>query len=190
MNRTLRFAVIALTFATLALAQAQQRSVRSELTQLGVLSTWKVSTPTTPIPDLKLERTQMYEIGLKTGEGQAQTLSLLLGANATNPFTHYAAIIYNGAATRAAGVAHGYLTNIVARDCIGLDEPGLEQVRGLMSAVISALKNVRVARRLRDGPLMAEASAEYAWNRLSVVMILERDDAPGKGWGRYCGFEK
>jgi hypothetical protein len=189
MNSIYRLALMALALGAVALAQAQQRSVRAELNRLGVLTAWKTATPITPIPDLKLERTQVYELGIKGDDGRSQKLSLMLGANAEKPFAHYAAIIYNGAASREAGVAHGSLTSLVARDCIGLDAANMGRVRGLMNTVISTLKAERVSRTMRVGPLTVEASAEFTRNRLSVVMILERNDAPGKTWGTYCGFE-
>jgi hypothetical protein len=190
MIRTVKTLILgALVLAVVAFGQTQERSVRAGLAQRGALAAWKVQTPIVPIPDLKLERTQMYAVSLKQGAANTE-LSLMLGANGKNAFAHYAAIIYGGAATREAGVAHGYLTSLVAQDCIGLDQATMGRVRGLMDGVIKKLKNVRVSDTLNAGPFHAEASASFENNRLSVVMILERSDAPGKTWGTYCGFEK
>jgi hypothetical protein len=189
MKRTLPLVFGVLVLVAVAFGQAQERSVRAGLVERQALAAWKVQTPIVPIPDLKLERTQMYAVSLKLGPANTP-LSLMLGANGQNAFVHYAAIIYNGAANREAGVAHGYLTSLVAQDCIGLDSATMNKIKGLMNTVISQLKSERVSRTLRVGPVMAEASAAFANNQLSVVMILERADAPGQTWGRYCGFEK
>ncbi len=189
MKKTITLAFSLLALAAIALGQAQERSVRAGLVERKALAAWKVQTPIVPIPDLKLERTQMYKVSLKQGTANTE-LSLMLGANGKNAFVHYAAIIYNGTVTREAGVAHGYLTSLVAQDCIGLDKATMERVRGLMDGVIKKLKNVRVSDTLNVGPLHAEASASFTNNSLSVVMILQRTDAPGKTWGTYCGFEK
>lgn len=189
MKKIVALAIGVLALAAVALGQAQERSVRAGLEKRGALAAWKAQTSIVPIPDLKLEHTQMYGVSLKLNATNTE-LSLMLGANGKKAFAHYAAIIYGGPALRAAGVAHGYLTSIVARDCIGLDEATMDKVKGLMNTVISQLKAERVSRTMHIGPLTAEASAEFSRNRLSVVMILERDDAPGKTWSSYCGFEQ
>lgn len=189
MNRAITLALGVLALAAVAFGQAQERSIRAGLEARKALAAWKVMTPIVPIPDLKLERTQIYEVSLKFKDSTT-ALSLMLGENGKNAFAHYAAIIYNGAATREAGVAHGYLTSLVAQDCIGLDDTAMKRVRELMNGVIQKLKNARVTDTLREGPLVAEATAAFTDNRLSVVMTLVRADTPGKTWPTYCGFEK
>jgi hypothetical protein len=184
---TLFVALLAASF--LAFGQVQQQSVRSSLTALKTLSAWKAATPILPIPEIKLERSQLYTLSLKL-QNTKTDLGLLMGASATNPFVHYVSVIYGGAAVRDAGFAHGYLTNLVAQTCMGLNSATLIRVRTLISGVMAKLKFARVTNTLREGALRAEASAEFKDNRLSVTVTLQRSDAPGKAWAGYCGFEK
>jgi hypothetical protein len=189
MIRSFTLSLGILASSVLALGQAQQQSVRSSLMELQTLSAWKAATPILPIPDLKLERSQLYTLSLKL-QNTKTDLGLLMGASTKNPFVHYVSVIYGGAAVRDAGYAHGYLTNLVAQTCMGLNNTTLTRVRAMMSSVMAKLKFARVTDTLREGALRAEASAEFKDNRLSVTMIFERSDAPGKVWSGHCGFEK
>jgi hypothetical protein len=186
---TLSLGILASSVLMLAFGQTQQQSVRSSLTTLKTLTAWKAATPILPIPDLNLERSQLYMVSLKL-QNTKTDLGLLMGASTKNPFVHYVSVIYGGAAVRDAGYAHGYLTNLVAQTCMGLSNATLTRVRAMMSGVMAKLKFARVTDTLREGALRVEASAEFKDNRLSVTMTLERSDAPGKAWSGYCAFEK
>jgi hypothetical protein len=178
-----------LASSVLALGQVQPQSVRSSLTNLKTLNSWKVGTPIVPIPGLKLERSQLYLLSLKLQNANTD-LGLLMGAKANNAFVHYVSIVYDGAAVRDAGYAHGYLTKLVALTCMGLNEADYAPISALMSRVISKMKTTRVSESVRVGAVRAEASAAFKNNTLSVTMLLERGDAPGKAWASYCDFER
>jgi hypothetical protein len=189
MTRRFTLALLASSVCLVALGQAQPQSVRSSLTNLKTLNSWKVGTKITPIPDLKLERSQLYLVSLKL-QNTKTDLGLLIGARAKNTFVHYASIIYDGAAVRDAGYAHGYLTKLVALTCMGLNEADYSPISALMSRVISKMRATRVSESVRVGAVRAEASAAFKNNSLSVTMLLERGDAPGKAWASYCDFER
>jgi hypothetical protein len=189
MIRSFTLFIIILAASVLALEQAQPQSVRSSLTELKTLTAWKAATPILPIPDLKLERSQLYLLSLKLQNAKTD-LGLLMGAKANNAFVHYVSIVYDGAAVRDAGYAHGYLTKLVALTCMGLNEANYAPISALMSRVVSKMRTTRVSESVHVGAVRAEASAAFKNNLLSVTMLLERGDAPGKAWVSYCNFEK
>lgn len=193
MKRKLFIAIglLALLAAGLAhtLAQTQQRSIQTALKQLKEFVSWKALGPVTPNAVLKLERSQVYAVTLRVAEGQTPTVSLLLGAG-QKPHVHFAGIIFEGVANRAAGVAHGYVTALTAELCLGLDKTAMDRVKAMTNGVLNRLKGPRVADATDIGTIHAEASAEQKGEKATVVVTLDRRDAPGQhGWRSYCGLE-
>lgn len=189
MKRKLVVLVSVLGLIGVALAQTQQRSIRADMQQLKEFVSWKALGPVVPNTALKLERSQVYAVTLRLAEGQTPTVSLLLGTG-KKPYVHFAGIIFNGEANRAAGVAHGYLTGMMAERCLGLDRSALGKVRTMAGAVVNRLKGPRVHDTVDIGTIHVEASAELKDGQATIVVTMDRRDVPGQnGWGSYCTLE-
>jgi hypothetical protein len=172
-----------------ALAQTQQRSIRADVQQLKEFVAWKALGPVVPNAALKLARSQVYNVTLRLAEGQTPTVSLLLGTGKKS-HVHFAGIIFNGEANHAAGVAHGYLTAMVAERCLGLDNAALSKIKLMTRDVVNRLKGPRVGDTVDIGTIHAEASAEQKDGNATIVVTMDRRDTPGQnGWRSYCGLE-
>jgi hypothetical protein len=190
MNRTLArsIALFASLSLIVALAQPQQRSVRSSLTALKTLVAWKAATGIVPAANLKLERSQAYTVALRLNDARTE-LGLLMGANSNNAFVHYVSVVYQGPLVRDAGRAHGYLSKVVALACMGLTERDFSRVQRLVDNVVSRFKTEPVSDSLSGGPLTVGASAAMRDGQMNVILVMKRSDAPSKTWTSYCGFE-